>query len=165
MRAAWPAAGAGNGLPDPLSNTELPTWALDERDEQVHAPAADDVAALLEAARGFDERLAAFLRVLVATGMRRGEGCALRWSDIGWNAGTVRVDEAVVAADGGAVVRQPKTRASIRTLAIDAGTLVQSRELEAMQLQLATSCGMVVGPQGFVFSYEPGGALPPIRTP
>lgn len=93
--------------------------------------------------------------------MRRGEGCGLRWSDIGWDAGTVRVDEAVVAADGGAVVRQPKTRASVRTLAIDAGTLAQLRELEAVQQQLATSCGMVVGPHCFVVSYEPGGALPP----
>jgi len=42
----------------------------------------------------------------------------------------ITVDEAVVAAKGGVVVKGPKTRASIRRLALDPGTLEALRRLE-----------------------------------
>lgn len=48
----------------------------------------------------------AFVLVVAATGMRRGEAAALRWGDLDLEAGAVRVDEAVVAVDGG-VGRHP----------------------------------------------------------
>jgi hypothetical protein len=53
----------------------------------------------------------------------RGEVCALRWSDIDFAGRSVRFEEAVVTAKGGAVVRGPKTRASIRTVALDDDSL------------------------------------------
>ena len=148
-------------LPNPIGDTELPTWRLDERADKVRAPEREEVTALLAAARKDDVRVAVFFRLLAATGMRRGEACALRWSDIDFEAGTVRVDEAVVAGRGGAVVRSPKTRASVRTLAVDSGTLTEIEALRDEQTQLATACGVSIGPNAFVFSFEPGGAIPP----
>jgi len=55
--------------------------------------------------------------------MRRGEACAIRWSDCDLMLGTIRIDESIVANKGSATVKSPKTRASIRSVAIDEGTL------------------------------------------
>ena len=62
---------SGGALPDPIADTELPTWALDERDE-VRAPSLDDVRTLIATADTFDPSFAAVLRLVAATGMRRG---------------------------------------------------------------------------------------------
>jgi integrase len=152
---------SSNVLPNPISDTELPTWRLDERPEAVRAPRLEEVAALLKAADGDDIRVPVFLRFLAATGVRRGEACALRWSDIDGEARTIRVDEAVVAAKGGAVVRAPKTRASVRTVAVDGRTLGVLEDLRREQQRLADACDESLTWASFVFSFEPGGHVPP----
>src|SRR3984957_8511777 len=68
---------SGNVLPNPIGDTELPTWRLDERADKVRAPEREEVTALLAAAREDDVRIAVFIRLLAATGMRRDEACAL----------------------------------------------------------------------------------------
>ncbi|MGC9963436.1 MAG: tyrosine-type recombinase/integrase, partial [Acidimicrobiales bacterium] len=109
---------SGGVLPNPVAESELPTWSLLERSEAVRSPTVDEVRRLLAEASGYDSRLSVLLRLVAATGARRGEVCALRWSDVDFVGGSVRFDEAVVAAKGGAIVRGPKTRASIRTVAL-----------------------------------------------
>ncbi len=152
---------SANTLPNPVVDTELPVWPLAERGTSVRSPELAEVQAILTAAAKFDERFGAFVRLVAATGMRRGEACALRWTDIDWEAGTVVVDESIVAAAGGAEVKSPKTRASIRRLALDAGTLAVLRSLQTGQEEFAEACEARVAADGFVFSYEPGGAQPP----
>lgn len=152
---------SGNRLPNPVSDTELPSWGIDEQGEPVRAPTLEELRALLAAAAELDPRYAACLRVIAATGMRRGEACALRWSDVDWVAGSVRVDESIVTANGGAVVKAPKTRASIRSLTLDARTVAELRSLEGVQQDLAEACGEILGPHAFLFSADPGGATPP----
>ncbi|MHB1509349.1 MAG: tyrosine-type recombinase/integrase [Acidimicrobiales bacterium] len=68
-------------LANPVADTELPSWSLDESGE-VRAPEHAEVLGLLAAAEHEDVRVATFMRVVTATGMRRGEACALRWSDV-----------------------------------------------------------------------------------
>jgi integrase len=119
------------------------------------------VAAVVATAGDDDVRVAPFLRLLSATGMRRGEACALQWSDVNFDAATVRVDEAVVAARGDAEVRGPKTRASIRTIAPDSGTLAQLEGLRIEQADQAAKAGLPLGADAFVFSFEAGGETPP----
>jgi integrase len=151
---------SGGALPNPIADTELPTWALSERDE-VRAPSLDEVRTLIAAADTFDPRFAAVLRLVAATGMRRGEVCALRWNDVDFTAGTVRISQSVVAAKGGAILKAPKTRASIRTVAIDSDTASILRRLQLAQRSLATACGLTLEPESFLFSSEPGGLVPP----
>jgi integrase len=71
------------------------------------------------------------------------------------------VDESVVAASGGAEVKAPKTKASIRRLALDSGTVETLRSLRTSQESLAAACEVAIRGDGFVFSYEPGSAEPP----
>ena len=151
---------SGGALPNPIADTELPTWALDERDE-VRAPSLDEVRMLIATADTFDPSFAAVLRLVAATGMRRGEVCALRWNDVDLSAGTVRISQSVVAAKGGAILKSPKTRASIRTVAIDSDTGSILRRLQLAQRSLAMACGLTLEPESFLFSSEPGGLIPP----
>jgi integrase len=134
---------------------------LHERGVGVRSPQLAEVLALLNAAKSEDERLAAFVRVIAASGMRRGEACGLRWSTIDWTTGTLRIHDSLVTADGGAMVKSPKTRASIRSVIVDHDTLTALRELETHQRQLAEATGESLSPDGFVFSYDPGGLAPP----
>ena len=151
---------SGGVLPNPIADTELPTWALSERD-QVRAPSLDEVRTLIAAADTFDPSFAAVLRLVAATGMRRGEVCALRWNDVDLSAGTVRISQSVVAAKGGAILKSPKTRASIRTVAVDPDTASILRRLQLAQRSLAMACGLTLEPESFLFSSEPGGLVPP----
>lgn len=153
---------SGGTLPNPAADADLPTWRLDERRPQVRAPELDEVCRLLAvAAEDDDPRFACFLRILAATGMRRGEACALRWSDLDLDLGVIRVDESVISAKGGALVKGPKTRASIRRLAVDASTAATLRMLRSEQDRLAASAAAVVADDCFVFSFVPAGATPP----
>ncbi|MHB1533407.1 MAG: tyrosine-type recombinase/integrase [Acidimicrobiales bacterium] len=153
---------SSNTLPNPVTDTELPDWSLAEAAPAVRSPSAEEVRQLLSAARDDrDPRVSPFVRVVAATGMRRGEASALRWSDVDWDNAALRVDEGLVADIGGVKVRGPKTRASVRTVAVDASTLTALRRLCHLQAELAMVAEVDLDGDSFVFSYEPGGRLPP----
>ena len=152
---------SGNTLPNPITDTELPSFDLASAPAPVRAPTAQEVRAILTAAEELDVRYGVCLRLVAASGIRRGEAAALRWSDIDSEKAAVVVDEAVVTAEGGAVVKSPKTRASIRRLALDTGTIEALLRLRRVQEALAAACGTTLGDDGFVFSAAPGGSLPP----
>lgn len=152
---------SANTLPNPINGTELPEWTLAESSPAVRSPSAEEVRLLLKAAAGLDPRMSAFVRLVAATGMRRGEACAIRWSDVDSDAAVVRVDEGVVAVLGGARTRGPKTRASVRSVAVDAATANELRALRDEQENLASLTGVALAGDGFVFSTEPGGSVPP----
>ncbi len=161
-RACRLACKWSNGrLYNPISDSELPAIKLEDRGEPVRAPEASEVRALLEAASAYDARIALFIRVIAASGIRRGEACALRWSDIDYKSKTIKVDEAIVAGEGSTLVKGPKTRASERTIALDDATLNYLSDSFWQQKLLAKSCGVKMSPDGFVFSTQPGGATPP----
>jgi integrase len=152
---------SGNELPNPVQDTELPTWSLSDAREPIRAPSPKEVRLLLKKAQRLDPRYAVCLRVIAATGIRRGEAGALRWSDVDWRKSTITIDEAVIPSDGGAVIKSPKTRASIRQVAIDRTTLAQLQELRKDQKKLAADLGVALSAEAFAFSAEPGGLAPP----
>jgi integrase len=152
---------SGNVLANPITDTELPSWNLSEGSDDVRAPSLAEVQAVLQAARHVDPRLTAFLRLVTATGVRRGEACALCWSDVDVKHRRIRIDKAVVIGRDGVQVKSPKTRASIRTIEVDDGTLSSLATLREHQERVATDCGVKVDSDGFVFSLEPDGTQAP----
>jgi len=52
----------------------------------------------------------------LATGMRRGEILALKWSDINFVTGELRINKQITALHGELFISEPKTKASIRTV-------------------------------------------------
>jgi integrase len=73
----------------------------------------------------------------------------------------IRVDKSVVIGRSGIQVKAPKTRASIRTIAVDGGTLDQLRTLRRRQDEIAGACGVTLGPEAFIFSLEADGLEAP----
>ena len=151
---------SGGRLPNPVAETELPEWGLGERAKAVRSPDAEEVRRVLAAALAIDSRIGAFIRVVAATGARRGEVCALRREDVDLERATVRIDEGIVDAAGGAAVRSPKTRASIRVVAIDRGTVEVLCDLLTEREALAEACEVSLRPESFIFSPDPGGSIP-----
>jgi integrase len=152
---------SANELINPIADTELPSWGINGAPGPVRSPTVEEVRRLLHKAEELDPRYATCLRVIAATGTRRGEAGALRWSDIDWKTGQLTIDESVIPADGGAIVKSPKTRTSIRQVTVDAGTLAQLKALRSDQRRLAKDAGVELTDDGFIFSAEPDGSLPP----
>ena len=70
-------------------------------------------------------RYAALWRLLLATGMRRGEALGLQWQDLDLAVGTLRIVRAMLADSrrNDVIFGAPKNRRSRRTLSLDAGTV------------------------------------------
>jgi integrase len=129
---------------NPASEARLPRRERVEMSAWTEAEAG----AFLAAVRG--DRLGPIWRVVLATGLRRGELCGLRWVDVDLAAGTLEVAQSRVVADE-VMTGAPKTRAGSRVLALDTGTVAA---LSAWRRQIATErlaaggvwadCGLVL---------------------
>ena len=73
-------------------------------------------------------------RLLAYSGMRRGEACALKWSDLDFDRGTVSLAGAVAWEHSKLRITEPKSRSSRRHIQLDSSTL---STLRAHQAQLA----------------------------
>ena len=89
-----------------------------------HPPDTDEVIALLDAASAQSPLFGLFIRVMVATGMRRAEVCGLRWSDIDFDTGRLNVSRSYLAIATARGDRPTKTR-SARDISLDPVTLDQ----------------------------------------
>lgn len=66
-----------------------------------------------------DQPFGLFALLLAYAGLRRGEALALRWEDIDFNVGVIRIDKAVVFKNNKPTVKpRPKTRAGVRVIII-----------------------------------------------
>jgi len=118
-------------------------------------PVATSPATLRKLLNGAPPDFAAFLRLTAVTGMRRGEACALRRSDLDLEAGIVRKTRAISQG----VERSTKTGARY-ALAIDDGTVEVLRAHVAEMDDRAAEFGMSPGGDSFVFSNEPDCSKP-----
>jgi integrase len=122
-------------------------------------PTPENVVRLLELAEAEDPDLAVFLRLAAGTGARRGELCALRWSDIDLDPGTVLIARAMVHGSDGMVERSTKTH-SARRIALDADTVAALSKYRARTAERAGECGVGLPEDARVFSFEPNGGTP-----
>lgn len=105
---------------NPATDARLP-----KRERPVAAAwTADEASAFLAAVS--DERLYPMWRLVLATGLRRGELLGLRWQDVDFDAGRLEVVETRTVADG-EVIGPPKTAAGARVLGLDAETVTVLR--------------------------------------
>ena len=99
--------------------------------------------------------------LLGVAGLRRGEVVALPWSAVDLNAGTLRVESSAVRAGRELTVGPPKSRSSIRSIAIDDETARRLGWHAARQrLDLLRTTGMKARPE-HVFTTERGAMLEP----
>jgi integrase len=130
------------------------------RKVDVQPPTPEAAVALVTAADQRDPEFGVFLRLAAATGARRGELCALRWSDIDTVAGTAVIARNVIEVDhGGWLEKDTKTHQS-RRLALDAATLAVLERHRARLDERASKVGTVVARGGFVFTHAADASSP-----
>lgn len=124
------------------------------------APAVADVQRLLlEAESGDDSVLATAIALAAVTGARRGELCALRWSDVNWEKGALRFARSLTVIRGQVTEGPTKTHA-VRFVAIDdalGAVLSKRRDDQFGNAQLA---GVTPAPDPFVLSRSTDGSAP-----
>lgn len=85
------------------------------------------------------------IELALTTGMRRGEVCALRWSDLG-DDGTITVNRALGNAKGGYYVKEPKTLSSARTIPLTSRTFQTLCAMRAESRRQMASFGLAGDP-------------------
>lgn len=75
------------------------------------------------------------LAAALGTGCRQGELLALRWADVNLQAGTVSVERSLSMTRAGFVVKSPKTKAAVRTIALPPFAIEALVDLKAQRLK------------------------------
>ncbi|MCY7297970.1 MAG: tyrosine-type recombinase/integrase, partial [Ilumatobacteraceae bacterium] len=126
------------------------------RRREITPPALDVTRQLLAAADDHTPEFGALLRVLAATGARRGEVCGLRWFDVDWHTNTLSINRSVASIAGGTIINDTKTHAA-RHVAIDSDTMrALAHQLERAQ-HCAVDCRFAFEDNSFVFTSTPDG--------
>lgn len=111
-----------------------------------------------------NDRLHILYRLLVLTGLRRGEAVGLQWADLHLAKGTLTVNRQVVSVNGELVVGPPKSDAGRRTVALDriTGQLLEVQHRRAL-LAHPWEPDEVFGSR-FVFTRTRGECIHPVHV-
>ena len=99
-----------------------PAWKMYKpQGEKKARPVADEelVQRLIAALEGQRLKYETYFKLVLATGMRRGEACGLRWSDINWKKRSIHIQRNVVKLSREPIfVKPPKTASGDRVVYI-----------------------------------------------
>jgi integrase len=138
-----PAADASPPKPSAARAPEMTTWSAGELREFLEFTA--------------DDELGVLFRVVGMSGLRRGEVCGLRWSDLEDDRLAVR--RQVVLVDGEPRLADLKTDGSRRSIDLDAETVAVLARHRRAQLEERMALGL--GRSEMIFTTPAGGLLNP----
>ena len=144
---------------NPATAVDLPRWVRPDLD----AYDGDEIGRLLSyvQAKG-DPVTFALVRLLFATGMRRGEVLGLRWRDVDFVERTVRVRETRTVVAGRVILGTPKTRSSARRYSLDADTVIALAAAKSAVDDLLTAAGSRLSDDDFVSTQQDGQPFHPL---
>jgi integrase len=125
----------------------------------IRPPTPEQVARLLAAAEERDPDLAVYLRLAAVTGARRGELCALKWSDVDLDDGEVLIARSLALGAHEVVEKETKTYRS-RRIALDSGTVNALEEYRQRVENRAEVCEGRLVDDAYVFARDVEGRLP-----
>jgi integrase len=125
--------------PPAAQTSETPVWTLEETQAFF---AHETVRA---------DGLYPMLRLIPATGLRRGEACGLHWDDVDFDAGVVLVRHNAVPVGEEVVIQTPKTRRSRRRVTIGRDSVQLLRDRLAREREHRVSLGAGWHDHGLVF--------------
>ncbi|MGD9615131.1 MAG: site-specific integrase [Alphaproteobacteria bacterium] len=129
---------------------------------EIEILAPDQIRAVLDVLRG--RPLYPVAVIGLATGMRRGEIVALRWSDIDLDGGRIRVERSLEETKAGLAFKEPKTKAGRRTVGIPPSIIAELRTHRRQQQEQRLALGLGgAAPDDLVFPRADGEAWPPDR--
>ena len=115
-----------------------PPKLLDSKEIEILS--MEEARLILRGMRG--HALYSMIVVLLGTGMRRGELLALRWRDVSFNAGTIRVERAVEQTKAGLRIKATKTRYSKRTIDVGPSILAELWKHRTSQAEQRLKLGL-----------------------
>jgi integrase len=123
------------------------------------APDTASVQKLVRAAEDTDPVLATAIALAAVTGARRGELCALRWSDVDWKRDVLRIERSLTV-----IKREPnegptKTHAR-RDIAIDGALRALLEHRRAQQKTYARTVGVPLTRDPYILSRSAYGSTP-----
>ncbi|MDA8039517.1 MAG: tyrosine-type recombinase/integrase [Actinomycetota bacterium] len=130
------------------------------RNRQLTPPAPTGVVKLVATAEAEDPDLGCYLLLAATTGARRGELCALRWSDIDPSGTALTISRAVVEAAHSTIVEKDTKTHAARHIALDDGTAAVLESHRKRCMERAFACGVKLAPSAHVFSGDADGARP-----
>lgn len=127
------------------------------RTRALSPPEPDGVLRLIAEAEHADPDLACFLLLAATTGARRGELCAIRWSDLNMKTGALTISRSIVETQDGKLIEKDTKTHSSRRIALDSGSIAAlEHQRDRCQLR-ARSCGARLVDSAHVFSADPYG--------
>ena len=108
-----------------------------------------------------DDRLEPLYRLMVATGLRRGEALALHWRDVDLDAGLARGRWTLSRTSKGLEIGEPKTERSRRTLPLPRSAVATLDAHRIRQTTERQAAGPARTDSGVVFTTEVGTPLEP----
>jgi integrase len=127
---------------------------------EVTPPTVDEVVRILDAAHDEDPTFGAYLWVKSATGCRRGEVCALRWSDVDLDRAELFVRRAITQVGRDLLEGDTKTHQS-RRVALDDATVALLRQHRLRQREQALALGVRLADDALLFATADGGPWRP----
>jgi integrase len=122
-----------------------------QRRREIVPPTVEEVQTLIAAAEADDPDFAAYLWILAATGCRRGEGCALRWTDVDLDLGELVIRRSISQVGSDVREKDTKTHQS-RRLALDEETLAVLRSLRRRARERELALGVPLAQDALLFS-------------
>ena len=110
-----------------------------------------------------EDRLSALWLVAMTTGLRRGELAGLRWSDLDLDVHRLRIAVTRLSVHNKVIDEAPKSKSSVRTIALDPGTVAALRAHRLRQLEERLAAGPAWVDCGLVFVHQDGRAPHPHR--
>ncbi len=141
---------------NPASRATPPTV----RKPELILPTSDGLARALADADERDPEFSMFIRLAAATGARRGELCALRWSVVDLDAATVRIEASAYGKVGGGGGLKGTKNYAKRDVSIDPATVEALQDHRATLEDRATVVGTVLVDDAFVFTDSGDGSIP-----
>lgn len=126
-------------------------------------PTVDEVGRLITAAFEEDEDWGRFLSTKTTTGARRGEMCALRWTDLERRDGAtsvLKIERSIFINDAGELEEKDTKTHQHRRLVLDPEDDAVLDEQQAAARQRATDAGIRFNPDGYIYSPVPDGSEP-----
>jgi integrase len=127
------------------------------RKSEINPPDPAAVRRLIAEADASNPEFGMFLRLAASTGARRGELCALQWSDVDLERGSVAITKALEPYGAAGRIKETKT-GNRRRVALDEATTALMREHALAMQRRASAVGGSLGP--WVFSSDPACATP-----
>lgn len=143
-----------DGLPrNPAKLVDLPR----QKKTEMRALSREEAAKLIEVARADPNGLV--IVFALATGMRPSEYCALRWSDLDFDAGTAAVRRSVTRLTAGWQFDEPKTSRSKRVVPLPGSLVLSLRSYRKSQLEDRLKVARAYQDHDLVFATEIGTPL------